>query len=236
MSDVALTQFKKTLEIAEELLLLEQRYFHNPPRSTEQKAVQGLRGGVAVFVVAAFENYLKNLMEEHLSELSFKHKSLSLNKLPDHLQVNRVYRLLDHAMKGPAFQTAPPKTQRIQDIERACKIIISGDIDPIVFCDVSSNPNSKNVKSLFSNVAINDIFITIKSKFDRKWRSPTAQTFIEDKLDEIVNRRHLVAHTADALAITRSDLKASIRFLKILATLLDSEMRDHTAKLIKQCT
>lgn len=231
----ALEQFKQTLGIAEELLSIERKHHNNPPRLAEQKAVQGLRGGVAVLSVAAFESFLKELMEEQLGELVTHHHSLSFEKLPDALRVNSVYKALDRAMKGPPFQTAPPKDQRIPDIERACLNVISRTVDPRVFCEVSSNPNSKNVKALFRDVAIPDIFTQIKSRFDHRWGKPTAQTFIEDKLNEVVNRRHIVAHTADALQITRSDLKESLRFLKILAGLLELELKNHTKNLIKTC-
>ncbi len=56
---------------------------------------------------------------------------------------------------------------------------------------------------------------------------PEAQSFVEDKLQEIVNRRHVVAHTADALKITRGNLKESLRFLEILAEVLDAELDNH---------
>jgi hypothetical protein len=69
----------------------------------------------------------------------------------------------------------------------------------------------------------------MKVRFEVKWRKPVAHTFIADKLDEIVNRRHVVAHTAYALAITRGQLKESIRFLKVLAELLDAAIKRQIA-------
>ncbi len=221
--------------MAEELIKIESTY-NNPPRASEIRAVRGLRGAASVLVVAAFENFLRECMEEHLSELSHLHLKLQFHKLPDKLRVSSIFNSLERAMKGPLYQETIPKVDRLTEIERVCKIIIAGNLDPQVFSDTGGNPNSKNVKSMFSSVALDNIFIRVRPKFDRKWGKPEAHTFIENKLDEIVNRRHVVAHTADALKITRSNLKESVRFLKILASVLDVELREHIKNLIKLCT
>ena len=60
-----------------------------------------------------------------------------------------------------------------------------------------------------------------------------APDFVGDKLDEIVQRRHRVAHRADALAISRHDLKEGGRFLSLLAEVLDIEAGLHTRKLCR---
>src|SRR5262249_21151102 len=52
-------------------------------------------------------------------------------------------------------------------------------------------------------------------------------TFVPDKLNEIVQRRHRVAHTGAALDITRSQLNESLKFLPILSTWLDAQLRSH---------
>ncbi len=78
---------------------------------------------------------------------------------------------------------------------------------------------------MFSNVGIEKIFEVIKDRFENQWQTQVAHSFIPDKLDEIIRRRNVVAHTADALNITRSDLNESIKFLKTLANLLDLELK-----------
>jgi len=106
-------------------------------------------------------------------------------------------------------------------------------VNPLAFSDTGGNANPHNVKEMFACLGVTDIFGQIKKRFDSCWRKPTAATFIPDKLDEIVNRRHIVAHTADALKITRSDLNESLKFLKILARLLDIELRKHVDGILK---
>ena len=57
------------------------------------------------------------------------------------------------------------------------------------------------------------------------WNKPVADNFIENTLDEIIQRRHAVAHTAETIDINRAELKESIRFLKLVAKLLDAELK-----------
>jgi len=236
IKSLAFGQFEESLNMVKELIKLDMKYYQNPPRIDEQATVRGLRGAAAVLVVASFENFLRQAIEEYLTSLSSKHDKLSFDKLPEKLRVSHVYNALDRAMKGPPFQEAPPKIQRLPEIVRACRIIIDGNIDSKVFSDTGGNPNSKNIRSMLSSVGLNDFFKKIKNSFDKRWKAPTSSSFIADKLDEIVGRRHIVAHTADALNISRDDLKESLRFMQVLARLLDIELARHIKQLIKQCS
>ncbi len=227
----AFLQFKESLTMAEELLRIEKDNYHNPPRQSEQKAVQGLRGGAVVLMVAAFENFLRQAFEERLSELTI-HPVIPFDKLPEKMRVNCVYLTLDHAMKGPPFQEALPKAQRLPEIDRACRMLVYQSVNPAVFSNTGSNPNSKTVKSMFSNIGIEKIFESIGDSFENQWQvRGVAHTFITDKLDEIINRRHVVAHAANALNIARSDLNESLKFLKIIAHLLDSQLKEHVSTI-----
>lgn len=225
-SSTSLLAFEDSLQMVEELLIIEKRY-DNPPRLKDQKAVLGLRGGAVILMVAAFENYLKKTISEHLRELTV-HPKASFDKLPERMRVNCVFWTLENAMKGPPSRD---KVTRLPDVEKACQLVLAQTINPDSFADTRSNPNSKNVRSMFTEIGLDNIFQTIKVAFDRKWKRPTHSTFIEDKLDEIINRRHLVAHTADALKIARSDLNESIKFLKILSKVIDSELKKHISDI-----
>lgn len=223
----ALKEFTDSLSIAEELLKIESGY-SNPPRSHEQKAVQGLRGSVAILVVASFERFLKECIEEHLTSLT-THPSVDLTTLPDEIRICSTFTTLERAMKGQRFHKAPPKKDRLPDVEAACRKVMSNVVNPDSFSSVGANPSSERVAEMMKNLAIRDVFTVLHARFERKWRRPVAHSFVRDKLDEIVNRRHRVAHTALALGITRGQLKESVRFMKILAELLDGEIRKHIA-------
>jgi len=225
--------FKESLVMVEELLRIERESCHNPPRLEEQKMAQGLRGGAVVLMVASFENFLKQVFEEHLSTLTV-HPPIPFDRLPEKMRITCMELTLEYAMKGPPFQPRPPISQRLVDIDKACRMLVYQGVNPSVFSDTHSNPNSKTVRSMFSNVGIERIFDIIKARFESEWQPRgVAHTYIPDKLDEIVNRRHIVAHRADVLNVTRSDLNESLKFLKVLAKMLDLELERHVTVIKK---
>ncbi|MDD5007251.1 MAG: HEPN domain-containing protein [Syntrophorhabdaceae bacterium] len=231
-SSFAYKAFGESIAIAEELLKIEKAYYPGPPRTKEQKAVEGLRAGVVVMVVAALERFLRDSMEEHVSDLT-KTPFVPWTSLPDNMRITNVYKTLDLAMKGPPFQEAPPKKDRLVDIHKACASIVSDIINPLAFNNTGANPNAATVKSLLKSLDVSDIFAVIKLRFEKKWGKPIAATFLVDKLNEIVNRRHVVAHTASALGISRQQLKESIKFVRILAKLIDGEIKSKINKIRK---
>src|SRR4030042_5842279 len=194
----ALKEFKNSLQIADELIRIERNNYHNPPKQNEQKAVEGLRGGASVIMVAAFEHFIRQIIEEHLSYLTMQPFKVKFDELPDKMKIHSVFKTLEYATKGRPFEERKDKMDRLSDIYEACRLILSGCVNPEVFSSDIGNPNSKHVKDIMNNLGIDNIFAKIKDHFDSKWRNPTASTFISDKLDEIVNRRHTVAHKADA--------------------------------------
>lgn len=230
----ALKEFQSSLEMVEALLELERKY-KNPPRKEEQKAVQALRGSAIVLMVASFEYFLRQVMEERLTELATPHSKVQFNKLPDKMQVCSIFNTLERAMKGEPFKEPTQKINRLTDIELACKIVVLKNVHPPAFNDSGSNPSPDTVSNMFSNVGLSDIFTKIKPKFDIKWGKATAHTFIRDKLQALVGSRHIVAHTANVLNISRSDLKEYKKFISICAYLLDLELETHIKHLLKTC-
>jgi hypothetical protein len=103
----SLQQFVGSLQMAEELLRVEKDLYPNSARKDITKAVQGLRGGATVLIVAAFENFLRTAFEEHLALLSKNlhiGSNVSFDKLPEKMRVSCFYLTLEQAMKGPPFQ------------------------------------------------------------------------------------------------------------------------------------
>ncbi len=224
---VAFEQFKESLELATALKKIERDGYPANPPTAKQSAVMGLRGGSAVLMVAAFEYFLSRLFQEEISKINTTPISIDFDKLPDKLRIQSVYHSLNRAMDGPLFQEKPPKVDRISEIVAACKLVISDQINPKAFSETGSNPNGDTVKNKFKEVGLSDIFGKIKPSFERKWGCPVAHDFIKSKLDSIVRTRHVVAHTADALNISRSSQNEAFRFLKILAELLEKELVKH---------
>lgn len=228
---IALDKFKESLELAISLRKIEIDKFAKN-RQVDQPFKMGLRGGSAVLMVASFEFFLRRLFEENIAQLNTSPPSIDLQKLPDNLKVKIVFDGLNAPMKGPKYGAQTQKVDRIDTILTACRHLIGEHINPATFTDTNSNPNGDTVKSKFKEVGISDIFSVIKTDFESKWGVSVATTFIEDKLNEIVNVRHVVAHTANTLNITKVSQKEAIKFLKILTELLDKELNKHIKNLL----
>ena len=157
---------------------------------------------------------------------------VEFSRLPPKMQENSVFGTLERAMKGPLFEEPPPRFNRLQDIDRAIRLVISGVVNPAAFSETSGNPSSKRVREMFKAIGLNDVFAIAQPRFERGWGKPETHDFVPIKLDEIVRRRHVVAHTADALALSRSDLREAVRFLKLLALVLDQELDGYVSGLM----
>jgi hypothetical protein len=228
----ALDEFLDALGMAEQLLTLEREHVSNPPRQEQLASARGLRGGAAILMVAAFEQFLRTVIEEHLGRLTVMPPRVKFDDLPPSMQVTSVFGTLERSMKGLPFQESPPREQRLAEIEIACKMVLSGLVNPQAFTGTGGNPDSNTVTSLFKQMGVPKVFDHIKPMFESRWKTSVAQTFIPDKLDEIVHRRHVVAHTASTLDISRKDLRDALRFLKTLAPILDSQISGHVRKFI----
>lgn len=228
-------KFIEAISLAENLYNIDKENYANPPKIAEQVLVQGLRGGAAVLAVAAFEMFLKDLFEKQLSRLTGTPPPIEFDLLPSKLKENSVFYLLELRMKGPRYETPIPRIDRLPGIFNAFSSLDYGVITPSVFADTGSNPNPKTIVKMFKDIGVNDLFLSIKPSFDTKWSSSTHATFIEDKLNEIVQRRHIVAHTADALNISRSDLIETFKFLKILSELLEKKMEEYIDNILSSC-
>lgn len=229
MGSKALDDFNASLKIAQALIELEKEYT-NPPIKAEQPAVSGLRGGAAVIMVASFEAFLKAAIVEHLSELTVNPSKVPFANLPDKMRVNSVFYSLEAALKGQRY-VKTERVDRLPGIKVACAKIVADVIDPEALSSTQSNPTADTVKSLFSDLGVPDIFGKIHTPFHKAWRKPEAVTFIPDKLAEIVSRRHRIAHTGLALDVTRAQLNEALKFLGILAGLLDKQLRSHIDSL-----
>jgi len=229
---VALKGFKESLKLASALKTIEREKFLKA-KVKDRPSVMGLRGGAAVLMVAAFEYYLRTLFEIYISKLNTNPPSIDISKLPDKLKVKIVFDSLTQSMKGSKYGAKKEKVDRINDITTACKYLICDHVDPATFTETNSNPNSATVKAKFKEIGIEDVYALIKSDFEKKWGSRVAIRFVEDKLNEIVQIRHVVAHTTDTLKITKKTQNESLKFLTILAELLEKVIEKQIKNLLK---
>jgi hypothetical protein len=232
---LAYVAFQPILRTSLELVRIDVRNYHDPPLLSEQDAVRGLRGGSAVLMVAGFETFLDDLITEWVQTLETHAPPVVFSMLPNLLQVENVYKTLDRAMKGPRYQPPVDRFHRLPEIRRAGGLVANELLNPDAFTGTGGNPGKDAVKALFKQVGMSDMFSEAKPRFESKWRANVSTSFIGDKLDEIVQRRHRVAHRADALSISRRDLRDAIRFLRVFSETLDIECGFYFRRLGRTC-
>lgn len=215
------------------MLVLESGYL-DPPAPADRPIVEGLRGGAAVLMVAAFEQYLKAGIAEGVDSINAANPPCQFAKFPAAFKVNAVFSALEFATSGRRTGRDSTKQQRLPDVLTTVRRLHVREVDGEALGQTNGNPNSERVVALFKAIGYERLWTRIKPSFDKAWGAPTAVTFVPDTLNAIVARRHVVAHTASALAIARSDLAAGQRFLEVLVSVLDPLLDRHVQRLIAQ--
>lgn len=197
--------------------------------------IPGLRGGSVVLMVGAFEKFLKDLLVECLSRGATRYQRFKFDRLPDKLRVHAVFGTLEREIKPPPVLNRPrERVHRISYVLQACEAVLQKKVVGEVFTDLGGNPSSRVVRDSLKNVGMDDAFTLAKAAFEKGWGSAVATTFINDKLDEIVHKRHEVAHASYVLNVTPQDLRAYLKFLRVLGQVLESQVRTHVNKVFKQ--
>ncbi len=229
---LALSEFKESLALSVALIKLEKKYPATPD-VIDRPFVKGLRGAAAVLMVASFEFFVRRIFEENISTLNTNPPSIDFSKLPSKFLEKNIFHSLKRTMEGPQFIAKPPLPQRIEDTINMCRLLINEHLNPDAFSETGSNPNGERVKEKFNEIGVENIFGKIKINFQKDWKTPVADTFIKDTLDSIVKNRHIVAHTADTLNITRQSLNDNMKFLKVLSKQLEKEIKKQVKHLAK---
>ena len=227
---LSLENFNKSIVVSEELLK-RAKVYQNRPTAKNITIIHGLRGGALVFMVASFENYLKEAMLEMLTDLS-NSPTFNFNSLP--------LEIIHHNCKKTCdLSLHPPETldqvQKISNFEKGSRYIVNRKINPEAFSfAIRGNPSSEQIKILFNSIGHKDFFTRIKTKFEKKTGvQSVAPTYIKDKLDFIIEQRHKVAHTATPLGLSHKDFEDYIVFLKTLSQICDEELT-HKIKLLNK--
>ena len=233
MPSPSLNAFKENLARARELARIERRLYKDPPRPSEVAAVEGIRAGASVLMVAALESFLRDRFAEFIDGLVNSKQHLAYAKLPSKLRVANTYNTLDRAMRGPLRGSSPGKASRLQAVKQAASLVHSDHLNPEAFGDSSGGPGKDKIQMLFKDAGLVNAFDILRPRFQTRWKLPIAHTYIQDSLEQIVDRRHKAAHGAAALTISRADITISIRFLAALAEAIDIELRAHQKRVAR---
>ncbi len=219
----ALQSFRDALKRVVLLLRLERQY-KQPVPASELPLVEGIRGGAIVLMIAAFEAFLREVFRERVDQLSDPPRPVEFAALPDRMKVESVYGLLDSSMRGVRSSR---KIDRLHSIRKAARHIVNDEIVGDAFSITGSKANAATVNELFKRVDRNDLFNSIKPRFEQYWREPVAADFLRKKLDWVVEARNEVAHGASLPTWSRDDLKEAERFVRVFARVLDDDLRIH---------
>jgi hypothetical protein len=231
MATAAFENYKDAQKAVADLLDLEATY-HDPPPSNQRSLVEALRGGAAVLMVASFEQYLKEAIGEVVDRINRATPPCDFDKLPDNLRVSVVYTGLDRAMKGGHGDGGRPKIDRLPDVFTAIAGLHARKVNGATVAQTGGNPNPARVVSMFRAIGVSNVLSLSKRSFESLWSSPIASTFLSDQLEAIVSRRHIVAHTASVMSVSRTDLNNGTRFLSTLVQVFDGILERHSQRII----
>lgn len=223
--------FKTSLTTAEQLILLEKSDYPDPLADNHRSIVNGLRGGAAVLMVASFEDFLSSLFKAASTNIEAQVNPFNFERLPSNLQTEATFTTLEAAMSNPVGQEVP-RFDRLPAIRAAASTVSEFKFSAAALSRTNSNPDSKTLGTMFKRLGLKDPLSLVDESFTRLWFKPEANTFFRDKLSEIVQRRHQVAHTGQALSVPLADLDVSIKFLEIAADAISGVLETHVNSII----
>ncbi|MFJ3764936.1 HEPN domain-containing protein [Streptomyces sp. NPDC090082] len=225
----ALATFDAGAQSVQALISLESVY-PDPPDRRDFPKVSALRGACTVLTVASFEKFLRDLFEEELDRLRVA--NISMSSLPRKLQVEASFASLELAIKGDFSSKGMDRELRLTNVLAAAKLLARDSFDPKALAATNSNPDSACVKRMFKSVGIPEVFQRCNSEFTKHWGRQEVSGFENQKLDSILDSRHQVAHTAQAMHISRPELSYNLRFIEVLARVLHAQLSQFVDEII----
>ena len=225
----ALQDLQGSIRAVRALINLEAVY-EDPPKPEERDTVAGLRGAIIVLVLASFEGFLGTLFEEELDRIV--DAKVPLTFYTEELQASAIFASLEHATKGDHSTRGMKRAERIPDLMAAARAVAIGAFVPRAMSSTQSNPNSDCVNRMFKAVGRLSVLREIGPLFELKWGIPVSVNHCVETLDALVLSRNRVAHTADSSHLLRTDLESSVRFIEVLAELLEADLKSHITGLI----
>jgi len=226
----AFREFNANLGRARHLRILEKKHFKDPPASADQGAVEALRGGAVVLLVATLETYIVDAIEEHVEVIGLKagkttHASLAA-KFVQHNDFSFINWIVRDARQS--------KTERVLELKRVARLIANDGFVLESFSRIRANPGPEAIKELIREFGVTDALKVVEGNFRRHYKKPFSAGFMEATLSNIISRRNEVAHEGYSLTITRTDLGNWIGFVAAFVKATDNTLRDHTRGILSR--
>jgi hypothetical protein len=220
---VALREYEASLARARRLHRIEVATYDDPPPLADQVAVEALRGGATVLMVASFERYLKEALEEFVDLIAKQALVTSHEKLSNDFVEYNDFNFFNWLIR----ESRLPRKEKAEELKRVAQLVAGDGFVPEAFSRTRANPGPSTVRELFREFGVRNPVHSIESNFPRHYRKPFPIGFVEQTLTSIVSRRNEVAHGGFSLSISRSDLRDWIGFLSALGRAADNTLRDH---------
>ena len=220
----AAEKFLNRVESLIEMLILDSQYDNEigVTKIENRPLVETFRQSVVILPIAFFEDFLRTLVEQYIDKLNSSNPRVKWENLPVSLR------------KAHIFNTAVTMRKKSLDgnddiYQSAClgelKAVFEKIVSPIVtpdrylivaesFTHTNSNPSSDTVRNMFKIIGINNIFEKLSTSLIVLDPAYTEADSVKRKLDEIVEKRHGVAHGRPASSITREELIQNLVFLQ----------------------
>lgn len=219
----------------QDMVNLEQTIQASLTTISQWDVTNGIRGGSLILLVGAFEKYIKDSIEESMGKIKNHRPRITFDNLPAKLQITSMFETMRIAINGKSFEKVKEDITRFPNLISAGQLVSNKEVNPDAFGDLFSNPNPSRVNTVYTSIGIHDIFSKIRIEFLNTYPgTPTINVteFIKEKLEEVLEKRNSIAHTADANMVTSTDLTKYIEFIETLAKSLDVIIEDHIHQII----
>ena len=220
--------FERSLKRASKLRTIESGRYNDPPPPRQMVAVEALRGGAVVLMVAAFERYLRDAFEEYTEKIAHRAETTGHPKLDGALADSNDFNFVNWVIRD-SRQRKPTK---LSELRRAARLIAERHFIPESFSRTRANPGPDTVKELFKDFGVADAFSPIEGNLTAHHPSPFPTGFARDQLEAIIGWRNHIAHGGSALDIARADLEGWVAFMGALGRAVDNTLRDRTLAVL----
>ena len=225
---IALREYEASLRRAQHLQRLEISRYRDPPPRQDQVGVEALRGGATVLMVASFERYLREALEEFVDLVAGRAMVTSHTGLSANFVEFNDFNYFNWLIRDSRLS----RKQKAGELKRVAHLVAIDGFVPEAFSRTRANPSPTTVRELFHDFGISNPFRTIEANFARHFTKPFPLGFVEQTFSSIINIRNQVAHEGFSLSISRNDLREWLIFLNALGKASDNTLRDHTLSVL----
>lgn len=238
----AATQFRERLQVLHRMVALDascDNAFGITQRG-KVKLVEGIRASLSVLPVAFFEDFLRILAAQYIDAINRKNPRIGWTRLPDSFRKAHLSALVALPKKFSTEDQNAYESRILPDLNTTFMKVLSPHVAPTAyivaadaFMETHSNPNAETVGAMFNRLGCNNVFgeaevIRQMTAFDPVLNNAEA---IRRQLNNIVSRRHTVAHGRPVTGITRQELEQGMLFLEVLAKALQTAANDTFRRL-----